>query len=108
MTKKRKAVLIVVLALLLLILAAAVLISNQLLVGRVLEVRRDCLIVEVCNPSEYRWLDRKLGGVRDYEYIRLYVKNPEQFKRGQFFVAVTRTGEESSSPPGIGARRIFR
>lgn len=109
MKKKGKTVLIVGLALLLLVLAAGgALLSNQVLVGRVLEVRRNALLAEVCNPSEYRWIDRKFGHAREYEYIRLYVPHPEQFRRGQFFAAVTRPGEESSSPPGIGARWVFR
>ena len=109
MKKKGKTVLIVGLALLLLVLAAGIaLLSNQVLVGRVLEVRKDSLLTEVCNPSEYRWIDRKLGHAHEYEYIRLYVPHPEQFGRGQFFAAVTRPGEESSSPPGVGARWVFR
>ena len=107
--KKGKTVLIIGLVLVLLVLAAGIaLLSNQVLVGRVLEVRRDSLLAEVCNPSEYRWIDRKFGSAREYEYIRLYVPHPEQFRRGQFFAAVTRPGEESSSPPGIGARWVFR
>ena len=109
MKKKGKTVLIVGLVLLLLVLAAGIaLLSNQVLVGRVLEVRGNELLAEVCNPSEYRWIDRKFGHVNEYEYIRLYVPHPEQFRRGQFFAAVTRPGEESSSPPGIGARWVFR
>ena len=66
------------------------------------------VLVEVCNFPDYRWIDRKFGSVGDYEYIRLYVKNPSDLSKGQFFVAITRPGEESSSPPGIGARWIFK
>ena len=109
MKKKGKTVLIAGLVLVLLVLAAGIaLLSNQVLVGRVLEVRRDALLAEVCNPSEYRWIDRKFGTAGEYEYIRLYVPHPERFEKGQFFAAVTRPGEEGSSPPGIGARWVFR
>ena len=78
------------------------------MIARVLEVRQNAVLVEVCNSPDYRWIDRKFGSAEDYEYIKLYVKNPSDLSKGQFFVAVTRPGEESSSPPGIGARWIFK
>lgn len=107
--KKKRTILIVFFVLILLILAVGIsLLTNQLLIARVLEVRQNDVIVEVCNSPDYRWIDRKFGSAGDYEYIRLYVKNPSDLSKGQFFVAITRPGEESSSPPGIGARWIFK
>ena len=107
--KKKRTILIVIFVLILLILAVGItLLTNQLLIARVLEVRQNAVLVEVCNSPDYRWIDRKFGSAEDYEYIKLYVKNPSDLSKGQFFVAVTRTGEESSSPPGIGARWIFK
>ena len=107
--KKKRTILIVIFVLILLILVVGItLLTNQLLIARVLEVRQNDVLVEVCNSPDYRWIDRKFGSVGDYEYIRLYVKNPSDLSKGQFFVAVTRPGEESSSPPGIGARWIFK
>ena len=88
--------------------AGITLLTDQLLIARVIEIRKDSVLVEVCNPGDYRWIDRRFGGTRDYDYIRLYVENPEQFGRGQFFAALTKPGQEDSDPPGIGARRIFR
>ena len=106
---KKRTILIVIFVLILLILAVGItLLTNQLLIARVLEVRQNAVLVEVCNSPDYRWIDRKLGRAGVYEYIRLYVKNPSDLSKGQFFVAVTRPGEESSSPPGIGARWIFK
>ena len=108
-SKKRRTVLPVILILAIAVIAAGIaLLTNQLLIARVLEVQRNGVLVEVCNTKDYRWIDRKFGGCPDYEYIRLYVKDPSGLKKGQFFAAVTRPGEESSSPPGIGARWIFR
>ena len=107
--KKKRTILIVLFVLILLILAAGItLLTNQLLIARVLEVRQSDVIVEVCNSPDYRWIDRKFGSAEEYEYIKLYVKNPSDLSKGQFFVAVTRPGEESSFPPGIGARWIFK
>ena len=91
-----------------LLAAGITLLTNQLLIARVLEVRQNDVIVEVCNSPDYRWIDRKFGSASDYQYIQLYVKNPSDLSKGQFFVAITRPGEESSSPPGIGARCIFK
>ena len=107
--KKKRTILIVFFVLILLLLAAGImLLTNQLLIARVLEVRQSDVIVEVCNSPDFRWIDRRWGSAGDYEYIRLYVKNPSDLSKGQFFVAITRPGEESSSPPGIGARWIFK
>ena len=109
MTGTKKAVLIVSLVLVILVLASGItLLTNQLLVAHVLEVRRNCVLIEVCNPNDYRWIDRRFGGYGEYDTIRLYVKNPSELSKGQYFVAVTRSGEESSLPPGIGARWIFK
>ena len=109
MTKKGKTALIVIPVFAAVFLAAAlVLLSNQFLIARVLEVWKDSLLVEVSNSREYRWIDRRFGVSRDYEYICLYVENPEQFARGQFFAALTKPGQEDSDPPGIAARRVFR
>ncbi len=109
MTKTKKTALIVILVSILLVAAAGIaLLTNQLLVARVLEVQRNHVLVEVCNPGEYRWIDRRFGGHREYETIKLYVKKPSELSKGQFFVSVTRPGQEDSLPPGIGARWIFQ
>ena len=108
MTRTKKNALFIVLSVLLLLAAGIVLLSNQFLIARVLEVREDCLLVEVSNTPEYRWIDRKLGGAGDFEYLRLYTEDPRKLRRGEFFAAVTEPGTESSEPPGVRALWIFR
>ena len=109
MTKTKKTALIIILVSIILVLSAGiVLLTDQLLVARVIEVRRDNVLVEVCNPGDYRRIGRRLGGTGEYETIRLIVKDPTQLTEGQYFVAVTRSGQEDSLPPGIGARWIFK
>ena len=77
--KKKRTILIVIFALILLILAVGItLFTNQLLIARVLEVRQNAVLVEVCNSPDYRWIDRKFGSAEGYEYIKLYVKNPSR------------------------------
>ena len=109
MTGTKKTALIIILVLVILVLASGItLLTNQLLVAHVLEVRRDSVLVEVCNPKDYRWIDRRFGGYGEYDLVRLYVKTPSELSEGQYFVAVTGSGEETSLPPGIGARWIFK
>ena len=111
MTKSRtkKAVIPVILTVILLALAVGIaVLSDQFLIARVLEVGEDSVLAEVSNSGEYRWLSRRFTGCGAYEYVRLYVKDPAQFSRGQYFAALTRGNQEDSDPPGIGARRIFR
>ncbi len=106
---KKKTVVLIVLLLIFLVLAAGIaLLSDQFLIARVLEVRGNSLLVEVSNSGEYRWLDRLMSNRSEYEYIRLYVRDPSGLAKGQFFAAVTRGGQEDSDPPGIGARWVFR
>lgn len=107
-SRTKKTVLVILIIVILVIAAGIALLSDQFLIARVLEVRSDSLLVEVSNSPEYRWIERKLGGAGDYAYIRLYVRDPAAFEVGQVFAALTRSGQEDSSPPGIGARRIFR
>ena len=107
--KTKKTVILVILIVVLFVLAAAAaLLSNQFLIARVLEVRGNTLLVEVSNSHEYRWLDRLTADCGEYEYIRLYVRDPSGLAKGQFFAAVTRGGQEDADPPGIGAQWIFR
>ena len=108
MPKTKKTALIVILVSLLLVLAAGIILfTNQLLIARVLEAGDGYVLAEVCNPDEFRWLDR-LSGAQRLEYVRLYTDEAAGLSRGQFFAAVTRSGQEDSDPPGIGARRIFK
>ena len=95
-------------ACLLLLAAGIALLSNQFLIARVLEVRQDSLLVEVSNSPEYRWIDRRYGGAGDNVYLRLYVKDPGAFRRGEFFAALTRPGVEDTDPPGVRALWVFR
>ena len=108
MRKTKKTALIILVSVILVLSAGIVLLTDQLLVARVIEVRRDNVLVEVCNPGDYRWIDRRFGRTGEYETIRLVVKEPSQLTEGQYFVAVTRPGQEDSLPPGIGARWIFK
>ena len=105
---KKQVIPVILIAVLLVLVITAALFSNQFLIARALEIREDSVLAEVSNSGEYRWLDRLFTGRGAYEYVRLYMKDPAALSRGHFFAALTRSGQEDSNPPGIGARWIFR
>ena len=91
-------------------------VTNRLLIGEVTNVNDvyagdgqrmgyigGKVFVKVENRAMFHWLDRLFAGNEGAYIVSVYVKDPSAFKTGSRILALMRSRQEDSDPPGLGA-----